>query len=72
MSNSNQQQILYILMDNTEPVGVYTDKALADKDCWDCNTEAGYTDEGKNYPDFWVSTAPLCSDFINIPSPAED
>lgn len=71
MSNSNQQQILYILMDNTEPVGVYTDKALADKDCWDCNTEADYTDEGKNYPDFWVATAPLCSDFFNIPSPAE-
>lgn len=71
MSDSNQQQILYILMDNTEPVGVYTDKALAEKDCWDCNTEAGYTDEGKNYPDFWVSTAPLCSETFSVPSPAE-
>ena len=58
-------------MDNTEPVGVYTDKALADKDCWDCNTEAGYTDEGKNCPDFWVSTAPLCSETFSIQFPAE-
>jgi hypothetical protein len=51
---------VYVLMEGNKPVGVYTDKALADKDCWLCNEAQKYLDmEQFNY---WVSTSALCTD----------
>lgn len=55
-------KIVYVLMEQQEAVAVYTSKDLAEKDCWDCNNEAGYTDDGQHYPDFWITSAPLCED----------
>lgn len=50
---------VYILMQGLKPVGAYTDKDTADKDCWLCNEADKYTPEPMSY---WVSSVPLCTD----------
>ena len=51
---------IYILMEDTNPVGAYTNKALADADCWNCNDAQRYLDmEQFNY---WVKTVDLMVD----------
>ena len=50
---------VYVLMEGNKPVGVYTDKALADKDCWLCNEADKYAPEPMTY---WVESVALCTD----------
>lgn len=57
---------IHLLMEGSIPVGAYTDKALADADCWSCNDAQRYL--GVEQLDYWVKTVDLC---VSELSPAQ-
>lgn len=60
MSNINhgiERAPIYLLMEENNALCAYTNKALADADCWTCNDAQRYLDmEQFNY---WVKTIDL-------------
>ncbi len=54
------EQQIFLLMEGATPVGAYTDKALADVDCYSCNDAQRYLDvEQFNY---WVKAMTLTTE----------
>lgn len=52
----HKQSQIHLLMNDKEPVGAYTDKALADADCWLCNDAEKFSPDPMPY---WVKTVDL-------------
>jgi hypothetical protein len=48
---------IHLLMESNTPLAAYTDKALADADCWNCNDAQRYIDIEQL--DYWVKTVDL-------------
>lgn len=61
---------IYVLMQDKTPLAAYTDQAVAEADCWTCNTADYYTDgyESGVAPDYWVKSLDLM--VFTTPSPA--
>lgn len=54
---------IHILMNNTQPIGGYQDKALADADCHIMNEAEKYSPDPMPY---WVKTIPVVVDDLVI------
>lgn len=58
--NAIERAPIHLLMEESTPLCAYTNKALADADCWTCN-EGSYRSGVKN-SDYWVKTIDLVVD----------
>lgn len=57
----NPQINIYLLMENANVISAYSDKALADADCWICNDAEKFSVDP--HP-FWVKPVPMQIDAI--------
>lgn len=56
---------IFLLMSDRQPIAAYTDKALADADCYVCNEARMYTEGGDYFADsfdYWVRPLDLVVD----------
>ena len=62
------QLIIHLLMENQTVMGAYTDKNLADYDCWLCNEAEKFSPDPMP---FWVKSVEVVTDIFVEPSPLE-